>query len=113
LDLSMTHSSPVAATRTRSMLFGPGGKPDIALLRSGLGGTNSMIFPTGPNPPGAHYTAIVYSFFPWPFRITSHGTTSLGTRVGAVPEPSTLILFGTGLAYGAYARRRKRSAKGC
>jgi hypothetical protein len=109
-DLSMTHTSPVEATRRKSILFGPGGEPNLRLLQTN---NNSMIFPAGLNPPGAHYTALVYSFSPFPFSISGRGTTDLSAKVGAVPEPSTLVLLGTGLAWGAYRRRKKQLAENC
>lgn len=107
-DLTMTHTSPVAATRRKGITF-RGGRPDLPMLQAN---NSSVVFPIGPQPPGAHYAAIVYSFSPWPIVIGQNRTTNLTTKVGAVPEPSTLILLGSGLAWGAYARRRRRSSKG-
>jgi len=108
LNLAVAHTSPTVSTRGKSMLFGPGGRPDVRVLQDAPG--NSLVFPTGPQPPGSHYTALVYSILPWPVTIRGNGTTNVTARVGAVPEPSTLLLLGSGLAYGAYARRRKRAA---
>lgn len=110
LALSVAHTSPTVSTRHRSLIFGPGGRPDAPLLQSSNGG-NSFVFPTGPQPAGYHYTAIDYSMRPWPFTIRGNARTDITARVGATPEPSTLLLLGSGLAYGAYARRRKRAAR--
>jgi hypothetical protein len=108
LNLTVEHTSPTVSTRGKSMMFGPGGRPDVRVLQESPG--NSLVFPTGPQPAGSHYTALVYSILPWPVTIRSNGRTDITARVGAVPEPSTLLLLGSGLAYGAYARRRKRAA---
>lgn len=110
LALTVAHTSPTVSTRGRSLIFGPGGRPDAPLLQSSNGG-NSFVFPTGPKPAGYNYAAIDYSMRPWPFTIRGNGTTNVTARVGATPEPSTLLLLGSGLAYGAYARRRKRAAR--
>jgi hypothetical protein len=105
-SLSLTHDLPVPSTRTRTWGFGPGGEPDLALLQS-HGGTYALL-PTGPNPPGYHYTGIVYTFTPFPFTIPASGFVNINADVGAIPEPTTLLLIGSSLAGGAYMRWRRR-----
>ncbi len=103
--ISLTHDSPVAATRSRTWSFGPGGEPDIALRRSN-GGTYSIL-PAGENPPGYYYTGIAYTYTPFPFSIPANGIARIDANVGAIPEPTTLLLLGSSVACGAYARRRR------
>ena len=106
-DFSITHEAPVAASRTRPWGFGPGGGETLPLLTT-FGRSQSAEFPAGVNPPGYHYDALIYTFSPFPFSLPSNGSVNVAANVGAVPEPTSLLLFGTGLACGAYARRKKR-----
>ena len=106
-DFSITHESPVAASSTKPWGFGPGGGTTLPLLTT-FGASQHTTLPAGPNPPGFNYPAIVYTFSPFPFSLPSNGSVNVAANVGAVPEPTSLLLLGTGLAYGAYARRKKR-----
>jgi hypothetical protein len=104
-DLVMRQSSPVSAGWRLRWTFGPGGSESL----SSQEGATYLQLPTGPNPPGFNYEAIVYTIAPVPFTLPSNGTYTVNAEAGAVPEPATLVLLGTGLAGVVAARRRKRS----
>jgi PEP-CTERM motif len=102
-SLIVTESSPTQATARHGWSFGPGGGTELRVLS----GTDNFGLPIGPNPFG--YDAFVFSSRPFPFSLPGHGTRALVADVGAVPEPGTLLLVGSGLAGAALARRRQRS----
>jgi hypothetical protein len=104
-DFTMTQSQPVPGGPSGfSWFFGPGNGTVLPLLEATF---NHPSFPTGPNPPGYEYTEIVYTV-PH-FNIPGFNSTiGVGAQAGVVPEPTTLLLVGSGLVGAAYARRRKR-----
>jgi hypothetical protein len=106
-NLVLTHTSPTSTTRRKTFsFFWPGEDPD---LTDPMVNNFHTIFPIGSQPPGSHYTGIVYSFLAP--SIASNGVRTLDANVGAVPEPSSLLLLAAGFASGAYARTRKRTAQ--
>jgi hypothetical protein len=108
LGLAHAPDSPIAATGGQGWGFAPGGGTTLPLLTSFGGSGSHALLPSGANPPGFNYTAIAYTFTPYPFAIPSNGSLALNANVGAVPEPGTMVLLGLSLAGAAYARRRQR-----
>jgi hypothetical protein len=110
LDFSVlvSHTLPVADSNTTGWGFGPGGRTTLPLLT----GEQFFTMALGPNPPGFNYKDIVYSKRPFPFSIPGSGSQDLTYDVGVVPEPTSLVLLGSGLVGTVLARRRKRASRG-
>jgi len=63
--------------------------------------------PTGPNPPGANFGAIVFSFTN--FTIPNTNTVlDINANVVAVPEPTSLLLLGSGLGMTLRLLKKRR-----
>lgn len=103
--LTIDQRLPVDATRTHGWLSGGGGGATILFGR----GSNYLALPTGG---AAGYGQTIYTIDPHPFTIHPNARTTMFAEVGAVPEPATLILVGTGLAAAWRSRGRKVRAPG-
>ena len=101
LRFSLLQLSPVEDEDTRFWGFGSG------LSRFGFGAPSYFQTRTGPNPPGYDYPAIIYTLRPSEIRLNLNGVTNISAAAGAVPEPASLILLGTGLTGIVCSRRRK------
>jgi hypothetical protein len=102
--LTTHQSDPVSGTIQRLWEFGPGGHEALPIM-IGYGALGFLL--TSP-PTDTGYQLIVYTFRPVPFSI-SPGTVSLTADAGAVPEPATMVLLGTGLIAAASAAKRRKN----
>jgi hypothetical protein len=101
-DFNASQSSPVAASSRVRWDFNQG------FRRFGEGSPTYLSLPTGPQPPQYHYTAIYYTFRVFPLDLPLNGSRTLVADAGAVPEPTSILLVGSGLI-GAILRRRKKA----
>ena len=79
--------------------FGPGG--GTTLLQQ-VGGYNFSVSPDADPSPWA---GVVFEAVP--AAIVANATTDLQADIGLIPEPTTILLIGTGLVGSALARRRR------
>jgi hypothetical protein len=100
--LTVSQSSPEMAAATLRWQF------NQSFTRFGEEGNTYMELPTGAQPPQYHYGSITYTMQVFPLTLPLHGSRDLVADVGVAPEPTSMILAGTGLI-AAFVRRRKRT----
>ena len=106
LLLQVSQSSPTAGNGFRAFLSDTGGGTSLAFAPFA---SDHIEFPTGPNPPGFSFTHIVYTFSGFTVPNTN-ALVDINAELVAVPEPSTLLLFGSGLGV-TLSLMRKRLSK--
>jgi hypothetical protein len=102
--IQLDQTTTIDSSGGRGWEFGPGGRENLK-VEMGIGYFGR---PVGPSP--FKYTDIVYTVKPFPFTLAPNSTTSLSADVGAVPEPTSVLVLGTGLVGTIIARRRARRA---
>jgi hypothetical protein len=88
-SVSLVQTLPVAHTSVHEWQFGPGGHPDLRLQL----GRPVFTAPSG----SSAYPRIAYQVKPFPFTLEPNATLDLSAKVGAAPEPASMLLVGTGM----------------
>ncbi len=97
--LGIMQTTPAGATNAMHWAF-IGGRSDLTV---NIGASYSTL-PTGLS----NYPEMIYTFKPFPVTIVPNRSTQITADVGAVPEPASMLLLGSGLVVARLARRRKR-----
>jgi hypothetical protein len=105
LNLSLQQSSPAVGLGGLEFGFALGGGGTD--LQTHGGGYAEL--PIGSPPEPYHYSSLIYT--PFAFTIPSNGIVDVEAKLGAVPEPTTLLLFGTTAAGLGLARWRRRTRR--
>lgn len=105
LAFTLAQSSPALGAGLLRWSFGP------AFSRIGEEAQTYLVMPTGPQPPQFHYTSIIYTMRVTGFTLPPNGSRDIVADVGAVPEPTSLLLIGTGLVGAICSRRHREVAR--
>jgi hypothetical protein len=97
-SLALAQTAPIPEAGSLRWGFGPGGQADLPLKK----GNAYMTLRTG----DPAYPELIYTIHPFPVLLHANARTPLTARVGAVPEPATLVLIAGGLAGGLLRGRR-------
>ena len=104
MGLILNHEGAIEGTRSRGWRFIPRG--DQLEMFMGL---PYVVYDLPENPGHFGYDMAVYSIRGIPFRLAPNGAPfDIVADVGAIPEPATMMLVGSGVA-GLLLRRRRRS----
>lgn len=105
MSLIFNHEGAIDGTRERFWrLINRGENLDMFL------GLPYVVYNLPDNPGHFNYTMAVYTLRGMPFRLTPNGAPfELVADVGAIPEPGTMMLVGSGVA-AVLLRRRRRGA---
>jgi hypothetical protein len=103
MGLVLNHEGAIEGSRTRGWRFiNRGENLDMFL------GLPYVVYNLPANPGHFNYTMAVYSIRGIPFRLSPNGAPfELVADVGAIPEPGTILLVGSGIAAGLLRRRRR------
>jgi hypothetical protein len=101
LAVQFDQSSPTVGTLVRPFISGFGGGTSLDLVPFN---SDHIAFPAGPNP--FSFTHIVYTFDPFSIPNIS-GLVAINAELVAVPEPTTLLLFGAGAGMLSLLRKRR------
>jgi hypothetical protein len=103
-QIPLTFGMPLSSSST--LFFEVNGVRTDVLATNG---TNSRIPPVIPHPTGLRYGLVYWPFTIEPIRFEHNAIAALTVGIGIAPEPSTLVLLGTGgVLLGFVARMRSR-----
>jgi len=103
--ITLHQTTTIDSVARRGWEFRPGGPAGLLFQR----GEGFFVAGLGPTP--FNYSMNVYTLRSFPFVVEPNTTISLSADVAAVPEPTSMVLLGTGLVGTLIARRRASRAR--